>query len=252
MVRMVNNRPYFFCNKKLQGYKISLIMKIAQEYSHLDGKEHLIVHRPEIIKEIEKAIQSIDASLYVKVSNDKTKKGLKVYDQKAINKAFANFLLNLKWVDQKVSYYVTEDQVLERQICLMKDPEEQKRLILEAGKTPLPTYNQTDFVKDRVAIEVQFGKYFSIAYDLHVKHTFFFSMDQIDVGVEIIPTKNMMMRMDTGVGWFENEIANVIREGRSNPPVPIWIIGIEPDNLILTPSEQKKLRVSKGLSPIDN
>ena len=37
--------------------------------------------------------------------------------------------------------------------------------------------------------------------------------------------------MDTGIGWFENEVANVIREGRSNPTVPIVIIGIEPEEL---------------------
>ena len=31
----------------------------------------------------------------------------------------------------------------------------------------------------------------------------------------------MMRRMDSGVSWFENEITNVIREGRNNPSVPI-------------------------------
>lgn len=41
----------------------------------------------------------------------------------------------------------------------------------------------------------------------------------------------MMLKMDTGVAWFENEVANVIREGRSNPTVPIVIIGIEPDEI---------------------
>ena len=37
--------------------------------------------------------------------------------------------------------------------------------------------------------------------------------------------------MDTGIGWYENEVANVIREGRSNPTVPIVIIGIEPEKM---------------------
>lgn len=35
------------------------------------------------------------------------------------------------------------------------------------------SYNQTDFVKDRIAIEVQFGKYSFVAYDLFVKHMAF-------------------------------------------------------------------------------
>lgn len=47
---------------------------------------------------------------------------------------------------------------------------EQKSEIEAAGYTPIFSYNQTDFVKDRVALEVQFGKYSFVAYDLFVKH----------------------------------------------------------------------------------
>lgn len=43
----------------------------------------------------------------------------------------------------------------------------------------------------------------------------------------------MCLRMDTGVAWYENELANVIREGRSNPTVPIVMIGIEPEEIKL-------------------
>ena len=88
------------------------------------------------------------------------------------------------------------------------------------------------FRKDRIAVEFQFGKYFSVAYDLHVKHTFFYSRNDIDVGIEVIPTKAMEEHMDTGVPWFENEMTNVIREGRTIPPVPILILGIEPDGIL--------------------
>ena len=95
------------------------------------------------------------------------------------------------------------------------------------------TNNQVDFVNDRVAVEVQFGKYFSVAYDLHVKHTFFFLRDDIDVGIEILPTQKMRVKMDTGIAWFENEVANVIREGRNNPSVPIYMVGIEPEKIMI-------------------
>ena len=82
-----------------------------------------------------------------------------------------------------------------------------------------------------MAVEVQFEKHFSVAYDLHVKHTFLFLRNDIDVGIEIVPTKAMCLKMDTGVAWFENEVANVIREGRSNPTVPIVMLGIEPEEI---------------------
>lgn len=204
-------------------------MKIANIYSHLNGEEFLLVRKPNLYQEIKDAITALDANLFTKASSDKTKKGFKLYDQKLINKEFERLLNPKGWNEKKVQYFVTGNLDVEKQIVNINDKVQQKAEIINAGCTPLITNNQVDFVKDRVAIEVQFGKYFSIAYDLHVKHTFFYLRDEIDVGIEIIPTRNFMRKMDTGIGWFENEVANVIREGRSNPTVPIVIIGIEPD-----------------------
>lgn len=201
-------------------------------YSHLNGYEFMLVHKKELWNEIVNAINSIDANRFLKVSKDATHPGKVLYDQKALNKEFENILFPKNWKDFKVYYFVTSDLDTAKEIALITDKDEQKKIIESKGKEALRTNNQVDFVKDRVAVEVQFGKYFSVAYDLHVKHTFFFLRDDIDVGIEIIPTRNMMLRMDTGVAWFENEVANVIREGRSNPTVPIIMIGIEPDNLI--------------------
>ncbi len=208
-------------------------MKIANIYSHLNGEEFLLVRKPELYQEIKDAIAELDANRFTKASSDKTKKGFKLYDQKMINKEFERLLNPKGWKEKKVQYFVTGDLDVERQIVNINDRIQQRQEILNAGCTPLITNNQVDFVKDRVAIEVQFGKYFSIAYDLHVKHTFFYLRDEIDVGIEIIPTRDFMRKMDTGIGWFENEVANVIREGRSNPTVPIVIIGIEPAEFFL-------------------
>ena len=69
----------------------------------------------------------------------------------------------------------------------------------------------------------------SVQYDLHVKHTFFYNRGDIDVGIEIIPMHSLMAQMSTGIAWYENELTNIVREGRSNPTVPIILIGIEPD-----------------------
>jgi hypothetical protein len=107
-------------------------------------------------------------------------------------------------------------------------PEEQKKEIGAAGEVPIFSYNQTDFVKDRVAIEVQFGKYSFVAYDLFVKHLAFYVGDQIDVGVEILPMKSLQSQMSSGVAYYEGEFYNVVRQGRGVPAVPLIIIGIAP------------------------
>ena len=204
-------------------------MKHDHIYNHLNAEEFLLVKRPQQWKEILDAIESIDANGFTKTSNDKTRRGKVLYDQVAINNEFKRILGQSGWNEMKTRYFVTGDIPTAKAIVKEKDANIQKQTIEQNGFEAFSTYNQVDFVKDRIAVEVQFGKYFSVAYDLHVKHTFFFLRDEIDVGIEIIPTHAMMRKMDTGVSWFENEVANVIREGRSNPSVPIVIIGIEPE-----------------------
>ncbi|CAD7767248.1 MAG: Restriction endonuclease BglII [Candidatus Argoarchaeum ethanivorans] len=90
------------------------------------------------------------------------------------------------------------------------------------------SYNQTDFVKNKIAVEVQFGKYPFVAYDLFVKHMLFYSGGIINLGIEILPTKLMQSGMSSGVAYYEGEVYNVLRHGRNNPPVPLLILGVEP------------------------
>jgi hypothetical protein len=66
------------------------------------------------------------------------------------------------------------------------------------------SYNQTDFVKDRIAVEVQFDKYSFVAYDLFVKHMAFYIGDVIDVGVEILAMKSLQKEMASVVGYYTN------------------------------------------------
>lgn len=230
-------------------------MKHDYIYNHLNAEEFLIVKKSAQWRQILEAIESIDANEFLKISNDKTRRGEVLYNQVAINNEFKRILGADGWNEMKTEYYVTGDISTSKDIVREKDAEVQKRTIEERGHTAFSTYNQVDFVKDRIAVEVQFGKYFSVAYDLHVKHTFFFLRDEIDVGVEIIPTHAMMRRMDTGVSWFENEVTNVIREGRNNPSVPIVIIGIEPEDLIPETNATKRAetaakRVEKTLEKV--
>jgi hypothetical protein len=109
-----------------------------------------------------------------------------------------------------------------------KKAEEQKKDIVEAGYVPIMSYNQTDFVKDRVALEVQFGKYSFVAYDLFVKHLAFYVRDEIDVGVEILAMKSMQSEMSSGPTYYEGELYNVVRNGRGVPAVPLVILGVAP------------------------
>lgn len=75
-------------------------------------------------------------------------------------------------------------------------------------------------------MEVQFGKYAFVAYDLFVKHLAFYIGDVIDAGIEILPMKELQMQMSSGPGYYEGELYNLIREGRGVPGVPLVLVGI--------------------------
>ena len=108
------------------------------------------------------------------------------------------------------------------------DADAQRDAIEEAGLQPIRSYNQTDFVKERVAVEVQFGKYAFVAHDLFVKHMAFFVSDMIDVGIEALPMKELEAHMSSGVPYFERDLLNIIRQGRGVPAVPLVLLGIAP------------------------
>ncbi|PIV82754.1 MAG: restriction endonuclease [Nitrospirae bacterium CG_4_10_14_3_um_filter_53_41] len=201
-------------------------MKIVETYSHLNGLEFLIVHKPKLWKEIKNVVLSVDAeNCKTKMSKEKTMKGKLLYSPIDMNSAFSKLLSVNKWAESRVSYWVTKNEKLIRK-TLTIPAKEQKKEIETAGEIPIFSYNQTDFVKDRVAVEVQFGKYSFVAYDLFVKHLAFYVGDRIDVGVEILPMKSLQAQMSSGVGYYEGELYNIVRQGRGVPAVPLIIIGI--------------------------
>lgn len=203
-------------------------MKIAARHSHLNGWEFIKVHKPKLWDEIEEVIAGIDAEkCKTKKSKEKRTRGRMFYAPKVMNKRMDEAFGERKWKEQRASYWVTEDaELIEKTLKL--SPVEQRKQIEAAGKRAIFSYNQTDFVKDRIAVEVQFGKYSFIAYDLFVKHMAFYIGNLIDVGVEILPMKALQEQMSSGVGYYEGELYNLIREGRGVPAVPLVLIGVCP------------------------
>ncbi len=204
-------------------------MKISQKYSHLNGEEYLIVHHNDLYGEIISIIENIDAKIFrTKISKEKTMRGAKLFSPVDLNKEFLKEFQNRGWKESRYSYYITlKRDLMEKSISLTT--KKQKEFLLANGETnPIYSYNQTDFVKDKIAVEVQFGKYSFVAYDLFVKHMLFYSGGVINLGIEILPTKTMQSQMSSGVAYYEGEVYNVMRQGRNSPPVPLLILGIEP------------------------
>lgn len=203
-------------------------MKIVNKYSHLHGEEYMLVRKKALLEEVYSVIEKVDAKRFkTKESKEKTMKGRILYNPGEINNEFKRIFESLNWNSVRRDFYVSDDYSTVKVLETLTYAE-QKKFLEEHQKPLVHSYNQTDFVKEQVAIEVQLGKYFAVTYDLFVKHLSFYNIGIINVGIEIVPSKNLQQQMSSGVPFFEKEVHNVLRHGRTTPPVPIIILGIDP------------------------
>ncbi len=83
-----------------------------------------------------------------------------------------------------------------------------------------------DFVKNRVGVEVQFGKYAFMAYNVCAKMTIFHKKGVIDVGIEVVPIKSFADEMSTGVSFFEQIVWDLEQRGEANIDIPVLVLGV--------------------------
>ena len=83
-----------------------------------------------------------------------------------------------------------------------------------------------DFVKNRVGVEIQFGKYAFMVYNVCAKMTIFHNLGVIDAGIEVVPVKDFVNDMSSGVSYFEQFVWDLEQRGVSNIDIPVLILGI--------------------------
>jgi len=179
-------------------------MKKVFEYSHLGGLEILRVRYPRIEKEIDEIIQSVKILTRTKVSKEKTMRGKLLYSPVDMNRAFKSEFRKRKYKELKDFY----------------------RISAYDSKREINAFKQIDFAKGRVLVEVQFGKYAFMFYDL-AKFQYFFNKNAADVGVEIVPCYYLHREMSTGVSYGEQLVNDIERLQRNFPSVPIKVIFID-------------------------
>ena len=170
---------------------------IVQEYSHMGGKEILSVKYPDLMKEIVDVLTNTLIPPASKVSKEKTKPGKVVWSGNDFNIPLRKAFQSAGW--------------------------EKRRLDLEYGE--FKGFIEGDFHKERVGLEVQFGKYFAVDTDF-MKFEIFHNKGLIDLCVEIVPSSELHKSMYTGPPHFDQVISRIQAKGRNNPAVPIWIIGV--------------------------
>ncbi|MBV6341649.1 BglII/BstYI family type II restriction endonuclease, partial [Candidatus Magnetobacterium casense] len=87
-------------------------------------------------------------------------------------------------------------------------------------------FRDMDFVKERLGVEVQFGKYAFMVYNVCAKMTIFNKLGVINAGVEIVPVKEFAAEMSTGVSYFEQFVWDLETRGSADIDIPVLIIGV--------------------------
>jgi len=88
-------------------------------------------------------------------------------------------------------------------------------------------YREMDFVKQKLGVEIQFGKYSFMVYNVAAKMTIFSNLGYIDTGIEVVPVKALADEMSSGVSYFEQFVWDLEKRGISNIDLPVLILGID-------------------------
>ncbi len=91
-------------------------------------------------------------------------------------------------------------------------------------------YREIDFVKEKLGVEVQFGKYAFMVYNVLAKMTIFHKRGIIEAGVEIVPMRRLAAEMSTGVSYFEQMKADLESRGVADLDIPVIVLGIDGRN----------------------
>ena len=67
-----------------------------------------------------------------------------------------------------------------------------------------------------------------MAYNVCAKMTIFHNLGNIDVGIEIVPLKQLACEMSTGVSYFEQIVWDLEQRGVADIDIPVLVMGIAP------------------------
>jgi hypothetical protein len=199
-------------------------MKIINTYSFKGGEKFLKTKHPKELEEIFNAIKALDATLCLtKESKEKTKKGQVLFSPVDMNDYLKTVLHGKGWTEKsKVG---------------KKRKFAEPRHAFGKGR-----FREMDGIKNKVGLEIQFGKYAFMGYDIFSKMIIFKNLKYIECGVEIVPSSELVKQMSTGVSSFEQLLVDFEHRGESNIDIPVFVLSIG-----LTDEEKTKSKTLREL-----
>ena len=199
-------------------------MKVINTYSFKGGEKFLKTKHPKELREVQKAIKMLDATICLtKESKEKTKKGQVLFSPVDMNN-------HLKLVCHQKGWTTKAEEGKKRKFV-------EPRHAFGKGR-----FREMDGIKNKVGLEIQFGKYAFMGYDIFSKMIIFKNLGYIECGIEIVPSNELVKFMSTGVWSFEQLLVDFEHRGESNIDIPVFVMSIG-----LTDEERTKCKTLREL-----
>ena len=197
-------------------------MIVVERYSHKGGEAFIRQNHPAELDEVIAAIEAADAVWCLrKISEEKTKPPL-LFHPASLNFVIKKFLSSLGWTEPAPA---------------SKKGFREPRINL--GKRE---FREMDGIKNKVGLEVQFGKYAFMGYDIFSKMPIFGKRGLIDCGIEVVAVADVVRPMSTGVSSFNQIVMDMGERGEADVDLPTLILGIGLTAIEIRNCERKRTR----------
>ena len=184
-------------------------MKVIARYSHKEGETYIAKHFPKELKEVIQAIETVDIWSHrtkeTRETGGKFQPGQMLFSPISMNEAIYAGLRQHGWQPERISVATQGAR----------------------GRETHTGFREMDGIKNGLGLEIQFGKYAFMGYDILSKMPIFKQKGLIEAGIEVVLTKEIAIGyMSSGVSYYEQIVADLENRGIADLDIPTLILGI--------------------------
>lgn len=154
-----------------------------------------------LLSQVMSVVESIDSNdLFTKSCKEKGREGKKLFNPKDLNKEFKSKMFSLGWKPQRSKFKYADGS----NGCY-----------------------EVDFYKDKVAVEMQLGKYAFLSDNVIKLDIFQRKYNLVDLNVIVVPDKKLQQKMSSGVGYYQ-QIIQRLEDLNYQQPLVVMSIGLNP------------------------